>query len=94
MGQRKREMVNTLDDSRKPPPHLEAGRVAGVGIQFAMVIVAFLFAGRWLDGRLGTDPWLLIAGVFIGASAGFYSLYRQLVTMHQTDDADGGGAEP
>jgi ATP synthase protein I len=57
----------------------EAGEVMGVGLQFAASILLFLFAGRWLDGYLGTSPWLLIAGVFIGASAGFYAMYRQLV---------------
>lgn len=51
----------------------------GVGLQFALSIVLFLFVGRWLDAKLGTAPWLLLAGVMLGAAAGFYSLYRQLV---------------
>ncbi|HEX2187636.1 MAG TPA: AtpZ/AtpI family protein [Longimicrobiaceae bacterium] len=54
--------------------------MAGVGLQFAASILLFFFAGRWLDARLGTAPWLLLAGVFVGAGAGFYSLYRRLVT--------------
>jgi ATP synthase protein I len=57
----------------------EAGEVMGVGLQFAASIVLFLFVGRWLDERLGTSPWLLVAGVFVGASAGFFAMYRQLV---------------
>ena len=52
---------------------------AGVGLQFAGAILIFLFAGRWLDEKLGTEPWLLLSGVMIGAAAGFYSMYRQLV---------------
>lgn len=56
-----------------------AAEFAGVGLQFAGAILLFLFAGRWLDARLGTEPWLLLAGVFVGAGAGFYSIYRQLV---------------
>ena len=60
------------------PASSEAGRVLGVGLQFAGAIVLFLFAGRWLDSRLGTEPWLLLAGVLVGAVAGFVSLYRQL----------------
>lgn len=54
---------------------------AGVGLQFAGAIVLFLFIGRWLDARLGTEPWLLLLGVLFGASAGFYSMYRQLVIV-------------
>lgn len=57
----------------------EAGQVLGVGLQFAAAIVFFLFVGWWLDGVLGTSPLLLIVGVFVGAGAGFYSMYRQLV---------------
>lgn len=57
-----------------------AGEVMGAGLQFAASIILFLFLGRWLDGRLGTEPWLLILGVFTGAAAGFYALYRQLVS--------------
>jgi ATP synthase protein I len=61
-------------------PHARDGaQYLGVGLQFAGAIVLFLFAGQWLDERLGTEPWLLLIGVFVGAAAGFYSLYRQLV---------------
>ena len=62
-------------------PASQAGEVLGVGVQFAASILLFLFLGRWLDGKLGTEPWLLLAGVMIGAVAGFYSLYRQLVIV-------------
>ena len=57
----------------------QAGEVLGVGLQFAGAIILFLFLGRWLDGVLGTEPWLLLIGVLVGSAAGFYSLYRQLV---------------
>lgn len=52
---------------------------AGFGFQFAASIVLFLFLGQWLDRKLGTSPWLLIAGVFLGAGAAFYSMYRKLM---------------
>lgn len=57
----------------------EIGQYAGAGFQFAAAIVVFLFIGRWLDGKLGTEPWLLLTGVMVGAIGGFYSMYRQLV---------------
>ncbi len=37
-----------------------------------------LFAGQYLDTRFGTEPWLLMVGLFFGATAGFLSLYRLL----------------
>jgi ATP synthase protein I len=57
----------------------QAGEVLGVGLQFAGSIVFFFLVGWCLDQRLGTTPWLLILGVFTGAGAGFYAMYRQLV---------------
>lgn len=68
----------------RPTVPIEAGRAAGAGLQFAGAIVLFLFAGRWLDSKLGTEPWLLLAGVLIGAVAGFWSLYRQLTAPRKS----------
>jgi F0F1-type ATP synthase assembly protein I len=69
------------DTGTRGTPASQAGDVLGVGLQFALSIVLFLFVGRWLDEKLGTAPWLLLAGVMVGAAAGFYSLYRQLVIV-------------
>jgi F0F1-type ATP synthase assembly protein I len=63
------------------PAKNQTAEVAGVGLQFAAAIVLFLFLGRWLDGLFGTEPWLLLAGVLVGAVGGFYSMYRQLVIL-------------
>lgn len=57
-----------------------AGRYAGVGLQFAASIVVFLYAGQWIDRRFGTGPWGVLVGVFVGAAAAFYSIYRRLMT--------------
>lgn len=53
--------------------------MAGAGIQFAVSILIFLYAGQWLDGRFGWAPWGTLLGVFIGAAAGFTSIYRRLM---------------
>jgi F0F1-type ATP synthase assembly protein I len=51
----------------------------GVGLQLGATIALAALAGHWLDKRLGTSPWLLIALVFLGAAAGFYSVYRRVI---------------
>jgi F0F1-type ATP synthase assembly protein I len=79
------------DPRKKPPPSVPMGEMAGVGLQFAASILLFLFAGSWLDGRLGTGPWLMVAGVFVGGAAGFYSMYRRLVIVPR--DREAGSAE-
>ncbi len=50
----------------------------GLGLQFVLSLLLFLYVGKWVDGKLGTSPWFLILGVFTGASAAFYSMYRSL----------------
>ncbi|MGQ0645982.1 MAG: AtpZ/AtpI family protein [Gemmatimonadaceae bacterium] len=64
------------------------GKYAGVGLQFAVSIIAFLYAGQWVDGKLGTAPWGMIVGVFTGGGAAFYSMYRKLmVDLKREEDA-------
>ena len=65
-----------------------AGMYAGVGLQFAIAIVLFLFLGRWLDARMGTKGIFTIAGVFVGAGAGFYSMYRKLMAAQAREEAE------
>lgn len=72
--------------SGKRPTVPTVGEYAGVGLQFALTIVVFMFAGMWLDRTLGTSPWLLILFVFGGATAGFYSIYRKLMAAQRRAD--------
>lgn len=58
---------------------MSGSEFAGVGLQFAVTIVVFAFAGIWLDKRLGTSPWLLIVLVLGGSALGFWSMYRRMV---------------
>ena len=67
---------------------ISGAEFAGIGVQFALTILVFVFAGVWLDRRLGTSPWLLILFVFVGAAAGVFSMYRK-VTAAQRRDAEG-----
>jgi len=71
---------------RRPASGPSGADVAGVGLQFAASILVFLFIGKWLDGRLGTTPWLMVIGVFLGAAGGFYSMYVKLLAPKRTHD--------
>ena len=55
------------------------GKYAGLGLQFAIAILLFLMIGEWLDRKFGTDPLFLYVGVFTGAGAAFYAMYRGLM---------------
>ena len=65
-----------------------ASDFAGIGLQFAASILLFVYAGQWLDRRLGTGPWFLIVGVFVGAGGAFYSMYRKLMASQKDEKRD------
>lgn len=64
---------------------ISGSEFAGIGIQFALVILVFTAAGIWLDKRLGTSPWLLLACVFVGAGGGFYSIYQKAIAAQRRE---------
>ena len=51
-------------------------KLSSVGIEFAISTVMGLLGGRWVDEKLGTSPWLMILGLFVGVTAGLRSLIR------------------
>jgi F0F1-type ATP synthase assembly protein I len=55
------------------------GAVLGYGLTWAFSTIAFLLVGSALDRWLGLKPVLTLVGAFIGAGAGFYSMYHHLV---------------
>jgi len=63
-----------------------ASDFAGIGLQLAGSIILFVFAGQWVDRRLGTGPLFLILGVFLGAGGSFYSMYRKLTAAQKADE--------
>lgn len=69
-----------------PSGGLSGADFAGVGLQFAAAIVLFLFAGQWVDDKLGTSGLFTIAGVFIGGGAAFYLMYRKISAAQRRDD--------
>lgn len=64
---------------------LSGAEFAGIGLQFALTIFVFSFAGVWLDRRLGTSPWFLIICVFAGAAGGFFSMFRKITAAQRRD---------
>lgn len=60
--------------------------LAGAGIQFAVTAALCTAAGWWLDGRLGSSPWLLMGGGIVGAVGAFYRLYRTLIDVAARGD--------
>ena len=59
----------------------ETNRKTGLAYAAALSLFAAVFSGLivgWLFDRwLGTRPWLLVAGIILGAAAGFYEFILQ-----------------
>jgi F0F1-type ATP synthase assembly protein I len=49
-------------------------RYAGLGLEFAAVFFGFVWAGRYLDERLGSKPWLVLLGICLGFGIALYRL--------------------
>ncbi|MFL5508988.1 MAG: AtpZ/AtpI family protein [Gemmatimonadaceae bacterium] len=81
-----------MDDEKRTQPSpkqgLSGADFAGLGLQFAFAIVAFLFLGQWIDKRAGTDGVFTILGVFVGAGGAFYSMYRKVSAAQKKDDEE------
>lgn len=48
------------------------------GIQFGATLILFAAAGYWLDSKLGTLPWCLVACSFLGFFGALISLVRRV----------------
>ncbi len=66
----KRETAATGEPGYKS----RAMRYAGLGLEFAAVFFGFVWAGRFLDERLGSKPWLVLVGICAGFGIALYRL--------------------
>lgn len=61
-----------------PSADVSPWALAGLGAQFFVAIIAFVYLGNWLDARFDTAPLFLLLGVFLGGGGSFYLNYRRL----------------
>lgn len=53
-----------------------SGPVAAASYSLIGAILLLGGLGYFLDGRLGTKPWLAVAGLLLGIVVGFYELIK------------------
>jgi F0F1-type ATP synthase assembly protein I len=70
----------TLPFERKATLLRGAAQWSAVGLEFGLAVVLFFLGGRFLDGKLGTAPWLSVAGALVGIGVGSYLLLRSLLS--------------
>jgi ATP synthase protein I len=52
------------------------GQASSVGLVLVISIAIGYFFGSWLDSKLGTGPWLMLAFTLMGVAAGFIEVIR------------------
>jgi hypothetical protein len=70
-----------------PPRDEKRVSAEGIGLGLNVVVAAFLFGfvGQWIGKRVGAEEALTLIGGFVGAAAGFYSLYLHLAGRPRKD---------
>lgn len=43
----------------------------------AAAVALGYFAGRWLDGKFDTEPWLTVAGFLLGVATGIKAMWEK-----------------
>lgn len=81
----------------EPRGEVSPWALAGLGMQFFVAILVFVYAGNWLDRRFGTAPLFLLGGLFLGGGGSFWAAYRRLTvgaqpTKRESEDAVNGDA--
>lgn len=86
---RRRDALLAEARGKKMPGGSQGGadpRLMGLGLQFVVAILLCLYGGMWLDAKLHTAPWLMLIGALVGASGGFYTMFRVLMSADRTID--------
>lgn len=58
---------------------LKAGPLMAVPLLIPAAVAIGWLVGSWLDGKLGTKPWLAIVLVFVGLASGIYETAKVLI---------------
>ena len=62
---------------------------SAAGLELGISVAIGALFGAWLDGKLGTAPWLLIVFLILGVIAGFRGVLRAVARAERADRAEG-----
>ena len=65
-----------MAETPNPDENRKTGFAYAAGITLFASVAAFCAVGYLLDRWLGTEPWLLIAGIVIGSAVGLFEFVR------------------
>ena len=78
-----------LDPAARTSRRMYEGLSASAaGLELGISVAVGALFGGWLDGKLGTAPWLMIVFLILGAIAGFRGLLRAVARAERADRAE------
>ena len=54
-------------------------KYSGMAVQMIGILLAFVFAGKYLDQWLGTDPWLTLVMSLLGVGSALYVSLKDFI---------------
>jgi F0F1-type ATP synthase assembly protein I len=60
-----------------PSEKSTGNELASVGIELGLTVVVLAIGGWWVDKKLGTTPWLMLVGCFVGIVGGLVRLVKK-----------------
>ncbi|ARU61678.1 hypothetical protein CBW65_12100 [Tumebacillus avium] len=85
----KQEEQDQQQDAKQEPIQEEKseawrafGLVSAIGLDLAICTIGGTVLGNWLDGLLGTSPWLLLLGILLGLTAGIYGITKLIAVFN------------
>ncbi len=74
-----------MKDKPRRPDLRRLAELSSIGLMLPSSIAVGLFLGYFLDRKLGTAPWLLLALTVLGIASGLLSLFRALKKYMKED---------
>ena len=72
--------------ARKGRGLYEGLSASSAGLELGIAVALGALFGRWLDGKLGTEPWMLLVFLVVGLIAGFRGVLRAVARAERADN--------
>jgi F0F1-type ATP synthase assembly protein I len=73
------------------PPLADAARYAQAGTVLIAPMIGLGALGWWIDGKFGTGPWVMVAGLLLGMAGGFVNFLQLVLPKRRDGGPDAGG---
>ena len=75
------------------PSLAEAMRYAQAGTLLVAPMVGLGLLGWWLDGKFGSAPWVMVAGLLLGMIGGFVNFLQLVLPSRRKGNGGSGGGD-